>query len=381
MFQHPDSGGGEGQEESLVPYGVSTFPPLRRSVRRWRLAAKLLSPLLAVAVLVAAIWVLLHIVQKVSWEQFTTALGATSVLSVLAALVLVAMSYVCLMGYDLMALHHLGKRLSLLQVAVGSFVAFSLSNTLGFVLLTAGSVRYRVYSPSGVTAPDVGVITVMSGLTFILSATVLIGFSLIMAPQFATLVDGLPGGVNLVLGALIIAVLGAYIGWVSAGRKAITWSSYELSLPGPVSTMAQIAAGAGDMVCAAAALYMLLPADPGIGYPVFVGVFAVAITLGLLSHVPGGVGIFESVMLLAVPNIPIERMLASLLVFRCLYYLLPMVVAIGLYIWYEARQTPVATRARQLSGLVRLSWQACQRLGRGLMQRIEQEFGRRPRSF
>ena len=382
MYQHPDNDhGSDGIDGLIVPYGVRVPPPERSSLRRWRRAAKLLSPLLALAVLAAAVFMLLHILQKVKLADVAAALGATSMVSVLAALVLVSMSYVCLIGYDLMALHHLGKRMSLLAVAVGGFVSFALANTLGFVLLTAGSVRYRVYSPAGVTAADVAVITLMSGLTFALSAMLVIGFCLLLAPQLASLSNGLPSWTNLLLGTFIIAALGAYVGWVSSGRKAVTWSGYEISLPGPVSTLALLASGVGDMVCASAALYLLLPADPGTGYPVFVGLFAAAITLGLLSHVPGGVGVFESIMLLAVPNVPLERMLASLLVFRVLYYLLPMVTAIGVYIWYEAQRGPFSARVSNALRLARIGVLGAARWGRELFARIEQEFRKRPRSF
>ena len=382
MFQHPDNDqGSDGIEGLFVPYGLKVKAPERRTAKRWRQIAKLLSPLIGLAVMIAAVWVLVRILRNVKLADVYAGLSAMSFGSVIAALALVALSYICLIGYDLMSLHHLGKRLSLLQVAVGGFASFALANTLGFVLLTAGSVRYRVYGPSGVTAPDVAVITIMSGLTFALSATLIMGVSLLLAPQFATVVDGLPSWANWTLGISIVAGLSGYVGWVSSGRKAITWSGYEISLPGPISTIAQLAAGVGDMVCASAALYLLLPSDPGTGYPVFVGLFAVAITLGLLSHVPGGVGVFESIMLLAVPNIPLEKMLASLLVFRVLYYLLPMLVAIIVYIWYEARQAPILGRLRNSGRLARIGVLTIMRSARSVARRIEGEFRKRPRSY
>jgi uncharacterized membrane protein YbhN (UPF0104 family) len=365
----------------LVPYDMKVPPPERRRTRQWRLILKLLSPVLAFAVLAAAIGVLVHILQKVKLADVTAALGATSIIAVLGALALVSVSYMFLIGYDLMALHHLGKRLRFLPIAIGGFAAFAFANTLGFVLLTAGSVRYRVYRPSGVTAADVAVITIMSGLTFALSAMLVVGFCLLMAPQVASTIDGVPGWMHLVLGAAIMAVLGGYVGWVSSGRKSLTWSGYEISLPGPLSTVMQLAAGAGDLICASGALYLLLPADPGFGYPVFVGLFAAAIAIGLLSHIPGGLGVFESIMLLSVPNIPTNQMLASLLVFRVLYYLLPMVVAIGVYVWYEASRGPIAERFAQGARNLRIAFETVAQLMRPVLERLDQEFRKRPRSF
>lgn len=382
MYPNPDNDyGADGIDGLIVPYGVKVPPAERSTWKRWRRTIGLLSPLLALAVLGAALWVLSHILQKVKFGDVYAAMSATSFLSVIGALLLVCVSYLCLAGYDFLALQHLGKRLKLLPVLVGGFVAFALANTLGFVLFTAGGVRYRVYQPGGVTAPDVAVITIMSGLTFALSATLIMGISLLISPQAATLVDGLPSWTNFSAGLLIVAALGGYVGWVSSGRKALRLSGYEISLPGPFSTIAQIATGAGDMLCASAALYLLLPADPGIGYPLFAGLFAAALTLGLLSWLPGGVGVFESIMLLAVPNIAPERMLASLLVFRVLYYLLPMVVAIGAYIWYEARQASISEQLVEAGRMIRLGVHSAGRWGRSLFGRIEQEFRKRPRSF
>ena len=379
MFQHPDhEQGPDGSDGQIVPYGLRVRGPERLNVKRWRQTAKLLSPLIGVAVMVAAVWVLVRILRNVKLDSVYAGLSAMHFTSVLAAIALVATSYICLIGYDFVSLQHLGKRLSLAAVAVGGFVSFALANTLGFVLLTAGSVRYRVYGPAGVTAADVAVITIMSGLTFALSAVLIMGVALLLAPQFASVVNNLPSWINFTLGLIIVAALGGYIGWVSSGRKAVRWSGYEISLPGPVSTLAQLASGVGDMVCASGALYLLLPSDPGTGFPIFVGLFAAAITLGLLSHVPGGVGVFESIMLLAVPNIPLEKMLASLLVFRVLYYLLPMIVAIVVYGWYEARQAPLMGRLRNTVRMLKIGCIAAMRSARSLARRIEAEFRKRP---
>jgi uncharacterized membrane protein YbhN (UPF0104 family) len=379
MFQHPDhEQGTDGSDGQFVPYGLRVKPPERINVKRWRQTAKLLSPLIGLAVMAAAVWVLIRILRKVELNDVYAGLSAMSIGSVLGSLALVALSYICLIGYDFMSLEHLGKRVSLAAVTVGGFVSFALANTLGFVLITAGGVRYRVYGTSGVTAPDVAVITIMSGLTFALSAALIMGVSLLLAPNFASLVDGLPVWINFTFGLIIIGALGAYLGWVSSGRKAVSWSGYELSLPGPLSTVALLASGVGDMLCASAALYLLLPGDPGTGYPIFAGLFAAAITLGLLSWIPGGIGVFETIMLLAVPNIPTEKMLASLLVFRVLYYLIPMIVAIVVYGWYEAQQAPILTRLRKSGRMARLGMIAATRSARALARRIEAEFRKRP---
>ena len=382
MYHHPDhEQGTDGGDGLIVPYGLRVRPPEALKTKRWRQLATLIGPFLALGVMVAAVWVLMRILRDVKLADVYAAASAMSITQVAASIGLVALSYCFLILYDLLALNHIGKRVTLAAVSVGGFVSFALANTIGFVLLVAGGVRYRIYGPSGITAPDVGVITVMSGLTFALSAMVVLGVSLLLAPGFATVVNGLPGWVNFTIGLSIVIALGGYLGWVASGRKSLTMSGYEISLPGPLSTAGLIATGVGDMVCAAGALYMLVPGDPGTGFPIFVGLFAAAITLGLLSHVPGGVGVFESIMLLAVPNIPLEKMLASLLVFRVIYYLLPMLVAMVTFGWYEARRAPVIERMRSTGRLIRLLGHTISRSARELFQKIESEFRKRPGSY
>ena len=129
--------------------------------------------------------------------------------------------------------------------------------------------------------------------------------------------------------------------------RSLRWGLKELPLPGARSTVAQLAVGLADMAFASAALYLLLPQSADIDYLLFVGVFAVAMTLGVLSHVPGGIGVFETVMLIAIPGAPAPELLASLLVFRCLYYLLPLLLAIGLLVWYEIAKLSKVERLRE----------------------------------
>ncbi len=92
-----------------------------------------------------------------------------------------------------------------------------------------------------------------------------------------------------------------------------------------------------DLVFAGTALYVLLPGDPAIGWAGFICLFSAAMTLGYLSHVPGGVGIFEALIVIALPDIPAGALLGSLVVYRCLYYLLPLAVASLLLGWFELR--------------------------------------------
>lgn len=337
----------------FVPFVTRNGQPAARPRydQGWR---KHLGLALAVVVMAAAFIALRSVLAHVSWSDVSAALGSLSFFQVLASLLLVAASYWALTGYDYVALRYLRKDVPYPTIALGSFISFAFANTMGFVFLTAGSVRYRIFGPYDVSPAEVAVLTVVCGITFTLAALAVVGGCLLIAPSVISTLFGLPVNLSMLLGAAILLGLAGYIWWVGSDDRAISRSGWELELPGARSTLAQIAVGALDMVFAAAALYLLLPADPGIGFLVFVGVFASAITLGLISSVPGGLGVFETVVLFALPHMPSDQLLASLLVYRVLYYLLPFLVALVLFIWREANRMPLLSRSSRLAALWRM---------------------------
>ncbi len=347
--------GSDPVEGQLVPYGVRSIetPKPRPKPSQWVL--KLLGVAVTLLVLSAAVLALRHMLREVSVASVMAALDGISIGPILLSVLLVALSYLTLTGYDLIGLTYLRRRLPYSKVALGSFLSYAFANNLGFALLTGGSVRYRIYSSERVTAGDVAILTVLCGLTFALSAVLMVGLCLLVEPVAMAATLKIPQGIATVLGTLILLGLIAYVVWVGLAKRTVAWSSVRFALPGARSTLAQLAVGAADMCLASGALYVLLPGDPGVGYFVFVSVFAAAIALGLLSHVPGGLGVFETVMLLALPGLTTDQILASLLVYRCVYYLLPLMVAIGLLVWYEARHIPLLNPgSRRVAALVRL---------------------------
>ena len=104
----------------------------------------------------------------------------------------------------------------------------------------------------------------------------------------------------------------------------------SLELPGFRITIAQMFLGALDLLFAAAALFVLLPAGHGLNYLTFAGIYVLGCLLGLASNAPGGIGAFEVTMLKTVPEPSTEALLASLVLFRIIYYFIPFVLAFAL---------------------------------------------------
>ncbi|MEZ5774595.1 MAG: lysylphosphatidylglycerol synthase domain-containing protein [Hyphomicrobiaceae bacterium] len=257
------------------------------------------------------------------------------------ALLLTACSYMVLSGYDAIALSHLRLRLPFRRIALGAFTGYAVANNLGFALLTGGSVRYRLYAAHGVRATHIALVSALGALTFVLAATVLLGSAMFLSPERMGVVMHVSPTLAALGGFALISLIAIYATYVGLERRAVSVGGETLALPGARSTLAQISVGLADLMLASGTLYVLLPVDPGIGFWPFASAFAAAIAFGLVSNVPGGLGVFETVLLVTVPGIPTSDLVACLLLYRVVYYLVPFAVAAVVLVLLEANRLPL----------------------------------------
>ena len=123
-------------------------------------------------------------------------------------------------------------------------------------------------------------------------------------------------------------ILASYVGWVWSAPREIGQGEWKVKLPSGPSTLLQIGIGILDLGCCALAMYMLLPDEPNIGFVTLAVVFVSATLLGFASHAPGGLGVFDAAMLVALWQFDKEDVLAGLLLFRLLYYMVPFAIAL-----------------------------------------------------
>jgi uncharacterized membrane protein YbhN (UPF0104 family) len=285
---------------------------------------------LSLCILVLSGFVLMRTVSGLHWSELRAALAATSMEQIVAACALTACSYLALTGYDAVALRQLRVAVPYRTTALGSFTSFAISFTLGFPLITAGTVRYWIYSRVGLTAAKVASLTVIAGLTFWLGMALLIGIAMVIQPDEITEVNRLTGWINLIIGLTILGGMMFYLAWVSRGHRRIRMQGLRLELPGLSLTLSQLALGVIDLCCAAGALFVILPDGHGLNFISFCAAYVLACLLGIASHMPGGIGAFEATMLNAVPAPSAEALLASLLLFRVIYYVGPFILALAL---------------------------------------------------
>lgn len=259
-------------------------------------------------------------------------------------------SYLALTGYDVLALRHLGHPLPYRRAALISFVATSVGHNLGMAMLSAGAVRLRMYTAAGLSATEVAATAALVGLTFGVGAAFCVGLTLLADPAAGRLLPALgETGANW-LGGLLLLLVGTYAALGLARRAPVRLGPWRLRLPGGGYALGQLLLAGADLTCAAAALYWLLPPDAPVGYAAFLGVYVLAVVAGIASHVPAGLGVFEMVLLLGLPNVPREGLLAAILAYRAIYYLLPLALAgvLATVLYLRARRTRLGEEAARL---------------------------------
>ncbi len=331
-----------------------------------------LGAVLSVAIIAIAAVVLYRIMRTINAGEVLDAMVTTDWRDIALAALFVAGGYFTLTFYDLFALRTIGRGdLPYWAAALASFTSYSVGHNVGASVLTGGAVRYRVYSAWGLTAIDVAKICFVAGLTFWLGNATVLGLGIAYAPLAASAIDQLPAWLNRIGAFLILLVLGLYVAWVWRRPRVVGREGWRVALPDGPLTLLQIGIGIVDLGFCALAMYMLVPEEPNIGFVTLAVIFVSATLLGFASHAPGGLGVFDAAMLVALWQFDKEDVLAGLLLFRVLYYIVPFVLSLcilgGRELFLALRGTPlppvvllpslaptdVATDAREEKGELR----------------------------
>lgn len=285
-------------------------------------------PLIGVVLLVSVGIVLHRELRETPTGQILDYARGLPLLTIAASLALSAVSYVVLTAYDVLALRYVGRHLPYPRIAMASFVGYVVNHNLGPVFLGGSAVRYRLYSSWGLTPVEIGQVIAFTGLTFWLGFLTLAGAILVGEPRDVHALVGLDPGLTRLLGLAGPALVGAYLVRCTARGKPVRLKGLEVSLPSPRVGLAQIVVSSLDWLVASSVLWILLPDAPALTYGVFFGSFLLAQVVGVASTVPAGLGVFEATLLLALaPFAPKPDLLGAVLVFRAVYYVVPLVVA------------------------------------------------------
>ena len=270
--------------------------------------------------------------------------------ALVGAVLCTAASYGLLGFYDVLALRYLGKFVPYGRTLFTSFIAYAFGHNFGIAAFTGGAVRYRLYYSAGLSAADVATVSAFCGVTTAIGLGVLAGVSFIVAPHQGAHAVHMNHTIVFGLGVLLLVLVGLYAAWSLFGPEQFELHGWALRAPAPSIALPQIALAVVDLAISALVLWLLLPAGSPVSLLIFAGAYSTAMAAAVISHVPGGLGVFESLLVLALPGVPAEQLIGSLLAWRAVYYLLPLLVATVLFGGQELRaQRSTLARIEQLA--------------------------------
>ena len=327
-------------------------PSAKRVVPPWA------GPLVILLLLILSLFVLHGELRQYHYHDITRAIFAVPRSHVALAFLFTAIAYALLPAYDVIALSYVRRPLPLGRAVFSSFISYGLSQTLGFPLVTGSSVRYRFWSAWGLSTSEIAQAVSFVGATFALGMIFLSGTVFLLEPSTTMELIGLPYGVLRPIGVTLLAIVALYLFWSATQAKAIRVRGWEFPVPSLGMTALQLTAATADWAAAGAVLYSLLPAGHVLSFLPFLGAFLLAQFAGQISHVPGGLGIFETLMVVLLkPYLPAAPAVAALVAFRAIYYLVPFALSLILLAGYEAvRQRERVVYVASTAGTFAARW-------------------------
>jgi phosphatidylglycerol lysyltransferase len=341
-----------GEEEAITAVPM-VGSELEARVHRW---TRWLGVALGVAIFAVALYSLRREFGTYTVRQVRFAVRTLDPIFIVRGVLFAIGAYAVLIAYDVLALRYIKSDLPTRRIAFISFIAFSFSNALGFPLLLGGGLRYRLYNAAGLSSADIAVTIAFNTVTFWLGVLSATGVSLLVAPGGTELLFGVPLASLRPVGALLLLAVAAYLVACTWFHRPIRILGWEFAPPSGRMALVQVAVAFVDWVLVAAVLWAVLPLPPAnLTFGVVLCAFVLAQVAGLVSHVPGGLGVFEFTFVALLSRyVDPTRLLGAVIVFRIIYYLFPLGLALLLLAANEAARgrSQLARVARVASGWV-----------------------------
>jgi uncharacterized membrane protein YbhN (UPF0104 family) len=289
----------------------------------------------SVAIATLALYVLYRTFQRISLADVLANIRAMPRERLLLAAACATAAFATLAAYEVVVVRYVKHCIGRAKPVITALIAFPLGHGLGQTLLSGSAIRYRMYAPAGFSATEVGATVLLCGLPYVLAFGLLIDFALVFASEQLEPLFRIPARWLFVLGCIGLAKDAAYLIFVYMREAPIRLGGWSVRLPTLRLTLLQVVVGLVDVCLVASVLYLLLPPSAEVAFLPFVAVYLASILVGVLSHVPAGLGVLESMLLLLLPHVPPEQLLAAVLIYRVIYEVVPFVIALALWSLYE----------------------------------------------
>jgi uncharacterized membrane protein YbhN (UPF0104 family) len=282
-----------------------------------------------------AAYVLYTTFQRISFDDVLANVRATPAGTLWLAAACAAGAFSVLAAYEVVVVRYVKHCIGRSKPVITALIAFPLGHAVGQALLSGSALRYRMYAPAGFSAMEVGATVLLCGLPYVLAFGLLLDLALVfgadaLAPLFRISSEWL-----FVLGCIGLAKDAGYLLFVWRRKKPVRLGGWAVNVPPLRLTALQLVVGVVDIVLISSVLYLLLPDSADIALLPFIAVYLASILVGVVSHVPAGLGVLESMLLLLMPHVPPEQLLASVLLYRVIYEVIPLVIALGIWGTYE----------------------------------------------
>ncbi len=296
-----------------------------------------MTPALGVGIFAVAAWVLYRELSDLHWSDVRDEFEQLAAWRVLAAVGLTILGYLLLSTYDVLGMRYIGHRQPTGRVMFAALLSYIFSNNVGLSVLGATAVRLRLYTSWGVPAVDVARLIAFTFSTFYIGVITLCGLLFVTRAVTPPAQWGIPDAAVRWLGLVLLLLIGAYLAACAFVRGAIRVRSWQFRLPHVGLASMQPLVGMMEWLLVGTTLYVLIqPSEQPLPFFTFLGAFMVAQAAGLISHVPGGIGVFESAMVLMMKGqLPEKSLMSAVLAYRLIYYLLPLAIGSALMGVYE----------------------------------------------
>ncbi|GFE69870.1 lysylphosphatidylglycerol synthase domain-containing protein [Chroococcus sp. FPU101] len=298
---------------------------------------QLLPILFSLFILGLAIWAVAHEFRNYSIQDLLNSFAQIPKERKLGAIAFTFLGYLSMTAYDWLGFLYVGRMIKLRHIVETSFISYAVGNTVGFTLLSGTAIRYRFYSALGVSAFDIAKVIAFTHLEFWLGMLTIGGIIFLVDPL--NLADFLkfPLGSAKTIGVLFLIIVAIYFIFSIFWKKTLNIKGEEIKLPSFGLSLGLIVTSFVDWFLASMVLYLLLP-KMKLSFLGFFGIYVFALTAGVVSTVPGGLGVFDyAIIQLLTPFIPKPEIGAALIAYRGIYYFLPLIVAVVLILGREWR--------------------------------------------
>ena len=290
---------------------------------RWRALRRRLTPVVVAAVLGLAAFLIYRALTRYSLDEIVTSVTSIPIDHIARMGGFAAASYLCLTGFDFLATRYVGRLLPYRRIALTSFTALSIGHNIGFAALSSGAIRYRLYSQWGLGAQEVAKLILFCAITVGLGLMILAGIALLLQPGLAQEITRLDRPMVLALGIICLVLAIAYLALAAFVRRSLRFRRWSLEVPSLRLALGQAIIGPLNFAFVAACLHEALAAAADVTYLSVATVYVIANVATLLSHVPGGLGVIESVVLYLLPG---QQVIGALVMFRLVYFLVPLCI-------------------------------------------------------